>query len=51
MQNIYAYGRIMAGDEDGKNRLNIIRDMQVPEEHIFLIIPPRKKEAEFSITS
>lgn len=31
MQNIYAYGRIMAGDEESWNRLNVIRDMQVSE--------------------
>lgn len=30
MQNVYAYGRIMAEDEESQNRLNVIRDMQVP---------------------
>lgn len=45
MQNIYAYGRIMAGDEESQNRLNVIRDMQVPEEHIFLDYPTKEKRS------
>lgn len=26
----------MAGDEESRNRLNIMRDMQIPEENIFV---------------
>ena len=26
----------MAGDEESQNRLNIMRDMQIPEENIFV---------------
>ena len=36
MQDIYAYSRIMVGDEESQNRLNIMRDMQIPEENIFV---------------
>ena len=45
MQNIYAYGRIMAGDEESWNRLNVIRDMQVSEQQIFLDYPTKEKRS------
>ena len=45
MQDTYAYCRIMAGDEESQNRLNVIRDMQVPEEHIFLDYPTKEKRS------
>lgn len=35
----------MAGDEESQNRLNVIRDMQVPEEHIFLNYPTKEKRS------
>lgn len=45
MQDTYAYCRIMAGDEESLNRLNVIRDMQVLEENIFLDYPTKEKRS------
>lgn len=35
----------MAGDEESQNRLNVIWDMQVPEENIFLDYPIKEKRS------
>ena len=43
MQDTYAYSRIMAGDEESQNRLNIMRNMQIPEENIFVDYPTKEK--------
>lgn len=43
MQEIYAYSRIMTGDEESKNRLHAMKDMQVPDENIYLDYPTKEK--------
>ena len=43
MQDTYAYSRIMAADEESQNRLNTMRDMQIPEENIFVDYPTKEK--------
>lgn len=45
MQSVYAYSRGMAGDEESQNRLNLIRDMQVLEDNIFLDYPTKEKRS------
>lgn len=45
MQSVYAYSRVMAGDEESQNRLNLIRDMQVSEDNIFLDYPTKEKRS------
>ena len=39
LQEVYAYSRILAGSEDQEDRINSMRDMMVPEEHIYMDFP------------
>lgn len=43
MQEVYAYSRIMTGDEESQNRLHAMKDIQVPDENIYLDYPTKEK--------
>lgn len=43
MGTIYTYSRILTGDDETQNRLNVMKDMQIQEENIYMDYPTKEK--------